>query len=282
MPNADCQNWACMMGMCVSTFDPAGTVVNDPTNGDCKANVCDGMGNVVPGDDNSDTPSGDGNPCTTGVCNNGMPMQMNHAVGSNCGNGNVCNSMGMCVDCANDGDCNGGDVCNSMGTCVECVVDGDCNGNDVCNNMSMCVQCVVDTDCKVGTNPTCVQSNCISCSDGIKNGDEVGVDCGGTKCTKKCDGAACAMAADCKSNFCADGVCCNAVCTGTCLSCNLAATVGVCTNIPLNGTDDAPMCDGTEACNGAGLCKLVDGQPCANMAECLSNKCMGMPMLCVP
>jgi hypothetical protein len=234
-----CENWSCMMGMCSSTFSLMGTVVNDPTNGDCKANVCDGNGNVITSNDDTDVPPGDGNSCTNEGCNNGTPMTTNDPVGTTCPGG-------------------------------------------TCNNMGICVECVNNADCTVGTSPSCFQETCISCSDGMMNGDETGVDCGGTSCAKKCDGGACATANECKSNFCADGVCCDNACTGTCKSCNLAATIGTCTNIPFGMTDAAPACNGTNVCNGAGLCKLKDGEACASNLDCASNKCTGMPKFCVP
>ncbi|MEK6968358.1 MAG: hypothetical protein AABX51_07045 [Nanoarchaeota archaeon] len=46
-----------------------------------------------------------------------------------------------------------------------------------------------------------------SCSNGIKDGSETGVDCGGT-CANKCGvGAGCSGASDCQSNVCTGGVC---------------------------------------------------------------------------
>ncbi len=232
--NNACENWSCTMGMCMSTFSPMGTVVNDPTNGDCRAEVCNGIGNVIPGNDDNDVPPDDGTNCTLEGCESGTPKHSNAASGTSC-------------------------------------PGGACNGN------GMCLNCDMNADCIVGT---CVQNQCASCGDGVKNGDETGVDCGGTYCTKKCNGDACAIANDCKSTFCADGVCCDAVCTGTCKSCNLAATVGVCTNIPLGSSDSAPVCNGTQTCNGMGACKLNDGEPCNNDSECVNNACIGTPKKC--
>jgi len=226
------------MGMCTSKFTSNGTIVNDPMPGDCKADACDGAGNIVTVNDDTDKPPPDGNQCTTESCNNGVPTVTNDPVGSSCQGGK-------------------------------------------CNNMAMCVECVADGDCNVGTQPTCFQDKCISCSDGMMNGNETGVDCGGS-CPTKCAGDTCAMPMDCQSGFCADTVCCDNACTGTCESCNLAGTIGVCTNIPLNGTDNAPTCDTTNVCNGAGACKLNIGEMCMAGMDCASGKCMGMPKKCTP
>lgn len=238
-PDTPCVNGSCVMGMCEFVNQPQGHDAGDPTNGDCKRNSCDGMGNIVEVNDNGDTPPGDGNPCTTATCDNGVPMTVNDPVGS---------------------DCNNGDHCNDMAMCVECIVDGDCND---------------------GTNPSCFQENCISCSDGMKNGDETDIDCGGTHC-KKCQGEACADGMECDSSFCADGVCCDTSCTGACKSCGIDATKGTCTDIPLGMTDNAPVCGGNNVCNGNGLCKLMNGQDCTNNMDCASDNCAGNPKKCAP
>lgn len=45
-----------------------------------------------------------------------------------------------------------------------------------------------------------------TCSDGIRNGDETGIDCGGS-CPPCAVGQACTKRADCASALCVDGVC---------------------------------------------------------------------------
>lgn len=44
-----------------------------------------------------------------------------------------------------------------------------------------------------------------SCDDGVRNGDELGVDCGGP--CKKCTGESCESVDDCRSNACNEGLC---------------------------------------------------------------------------
>jgi hypothetical protein len=48
------------------------------------------------------------------------------------------------------------------------------------------------------------------------------------------NGAACGTADDCRSGFCADGVCCNEKCDDVCVSCNQAASKGMCTPYAAN------------------------------------------------
>src|SRR4051812_39769951 len=125
-------------------------------------------------------------------------------------------------------------------------------------------------------------------------------------------GMPCAMAAECASNFCADGVCCNSACTGVCATCAGQGTVGSCVNAQL-GTDprdECPieaastcgstgMCDGTGACDkypagtvckemgcavstltsafrcdGAGTCMSIPGQSCAPFNCATDNRCL--------
>ncbi|MGH2561692.1 MAG: hypothetical protein ACRDJH_21715 [Thermomicrobiales bacterium] len=66
-------------------------------------------------------------------------------------------------------------------------------------------------------------------------------------------GAACTRATQCASLKCADGVCCNASCTGQCEACDLAGQVGMCTPLPA-GTQQhgaRPACTGTGVCQAS-------------------------------
>lgn len=149
-----------------------------------------------------------------------------------------------------------------------------CN-NGVCNDMAMCVECLVDADCNMGETCDVGTNTCVSCTDGVKNGDETGIDCGGAVC-KKCDGDVCAMGTDCSSTNCVDGYCCDTACTGTCKACNVAGNLGTCSNVAVNQEDMNAMttCVAPSACDGAGACKLTNNQTCVNNADCLSNNCM--------
>lgn len=57
----------------------------------------------------------------------------------------------------------------------------------------------------------------------------------------KANGVACTTNAECASNACADGVCCNVACSGTCESCALAGLAGTCSPIP-DDTDPELEC----------------------------------------
>ncbi len=76
------------------------------------------------------------------------------------------------------------------------------------------------------------------------------------------------------SGNCIDGVCCNTTCGGLCQACNVAGSVGTCTNVP-NGQDPAFECAGGQVCNGAGACTtLADGTACSAPADCTSGNCV--------
>jgi len=153
-------------------------------------------------------------------------------------------------------------------------------GTTFCSSTGTCVACAIDANCPMGS--TCyMESQCVSCTDGMKNGSETGVDCGGS--CKKCNGETCATGADCKSTFCADGVCCDTACDANnlCRSCNQLGKMGTC-SVVQGGMQDPDTCTMGSACNGSsggGACysigtKMLLGKPCLGNSDCLSNHCI--------
>ena len=140
------------------------------------------------------------------------------------------------------------------------------------------------------------------CADGIKDGNETDVDCGGGTCPscalgKGCNagsdcqsgycsggvcatppggnGMACASGSQCLSGNCVTGICCNTACNGgPCVSC----AGGTCGNVQAGTVCSSSSCNGgtlTQAsiCNGNGTC--VPGTPvsCAPYI-CSGNACV--------
>jgi hypothetical protein len=126
----------------------------------------------------------------------------------------------------NDGE---GSVCDGAGECVECLAAGDCPGE------------------------ICQQSHCIpaTCADGVQNGDETALDCGG-QCNRCPDGLGCDVDADCQSKVCEAGVC----------------KAPNCTDQTHNGAETDVDCGGF--CPPCGT-----GQSCVADSDCQSEVCTG-------
>lgn len=94
---------------------------------------------------------------------------------------------------------------------------------------------------------------CPSCSDGIVNGAESDVDCGGGTCPACADGAACNTATDCASGVCLGGTC----------------QAPACTDGARNGDETDVDCGGG-VCDPCGL-----GQGCTAGGDCDTATCSG-------
>lgn len=132
---------------------------------------------------------------------------------------------------------------------------------------------MLDRDC---ADRTCFDGICVraTCDDGLANGDEPDVDCGGTCATPCAIGQGCARTDDCESGECVLGIC-RATCSdgvrngaewgidcgGDCLGCAPGAPCGDARDcrslLCLNTPDAATPCDGEDdvACRG-GVCDL--------------------------
>ncbi|MFI5398812.1 MAG: hypothetical protein ACHQ9S_25060, partial [Candidatus Binatia bacterium] len=182
------------------------------------------------------------------------------------------------VDCG--GSCSGCDVGNSCKTSSDCsannCVDGICCGPScyqTCRSCALattgqpdgtCVQVEAGKQTTNGCNAAgqaCSGAACVPahCFNGVKDGDETGVDCGGS--CSGCDvGNSCKTSSDCSANNCVDGICCGPSCYQTCYSCALAITGrpnGTCAQVPpgqqtTNGcTAAGAACDDLTSCVGA-------------------------------
>jgi hypothetical protein len=116
-----------------------------------------------------------------------------------------------------------------------------------------CVQCNVDGDCTDPASPKCTKNLCVpaNCTDGIKDGTETAVDCGGN-CPPCGNGMACKVAGDCTS-----GVC-------TSMACAPCAADTQC--------GPASYCD---TGNNGGTCtpQKTKGAPCAANDQCKTGFC---------
>lgn len=95
------------------------------------------------------------------------------------------------------------------------------------------------------------------CTDGLLGDGETDIDCG-SDCPPCRQGDACVSGADCLSNFCVDGVCCESACTDRCRACVEDRTNeadGTCAFI-VSGTDP------DNECSGGYDCRLGDCESC--------------------
>ncbi len=80
--------------------------------------------------------------------------------------------------------------------------------------------------------------------------------------TKKALGASCGGAAECLSDFCIDGVCCDTACNGACGACTVPSSVGICTSACGNFACSADSKSCYDTCATSDQC--VSGGTCAD------------------
>jgi hypothetical protein len=156
----------------------------------------------------------------------------------------VCNAA-SCADGAKnatetDTDCGGS--CKACDTGKKCLVAADCTSS-VCKDVGMGLQCQAPTN-----------------TDGVQNGVETGIDCGGMANPLCADGLGCKVRGDCVSDVCVGGKCVTPVC-------NDGAKNGSETDVD---------------CGGAGCPRCADTQACKVADDCTSGVCkdVGMGLQC--
>ena len=170
------------------------------------------------------------------------------SLGGACDDNSECNS-GACVDgvcCATDG-CGTCQACNlpgSIGVCANLPL-GEKDAEDPLNDAAE--SCGVETD------------DVRSCN-------------GQGQCLAN-DGESCEDDDACLSGNCVDGVCCGVASCDSCQSCATGDTPGTCGFVAKGDIDTNGGCLGDNACDGAGACKLVDGQSCSTVDDCVSGFC---------
>lgn len=206
--------------------------------------------------------------CDDGACAGASP------VGGEVDAGPAC-ELGRCSD---DADCATRvcrDGCCAEPTCSDGVTNGsevdvDCGGGCPAR-CEVGERCRNEDDCAPGLGCPASLARCTpaACDNGVRDGDEVSIDCGGGECAGCPDGAACSSAVDCESGSCSGGRCtascsdgvrnqdergvdCGGVCGGSCpagsaCSSGTECTTGVC----------AP-----------GNCALASDSSCCQIASC--------------
>jgi len=248
----------------------------DETDVDCGGPNCaafgkrciDGAGCRVSND--CESSSCGGGKCQSPTCTDGVRngIEVDVDCGAACGRDHLCPTGRRC---ASNSDCAGG-ICNGT-TCVAASCsdglknqdesDVDCGGQacqarcsfspaQTCRAGSDCISLVCDAGSLMCAAPSCI--------DGVKNGDETDVDCGGSCAPKQPCGPSqgCRVGADCVNQVCAQGVCAQATCTD-----------GV-----QNGKESDVDCGGP-------CPKCPKGKKCYADADCDSDFCHANSMACI-
>jgi hypothetical protein len=302
---AQCATGLCTDGVCCAdtctgeckacnVMGTAGMCSNLPSNTDdapvCTgANSCDGMGACKR--DNGQV-CGANVDCSSGFCADGVCC--NTPCGDTCKSCNLAGNIGSCtlipndtadptadVPCNNPYRCDGAGACKALNG-VSCTQTSDCltghcaDGfccNNVCNQL--CKAC--SGALTGGSNGVCLSilngtDPANECPNGECNGNGACTGVGGVLV----NGATCTSAGQCGSGFCTDGVCCNAGCTETCKTCNRSGFAGSCVDVANTQVDNTATvpCNGGSFCDGAGICKGLNGRPCTNTNQCQSNYCV--------
>jgi len=206
-PSPECGGSRCADGACVLVIEEG--PVPSQLYGDCKRRECDEAGNLVEREYNSDFYN-DGNECSIDYCDGPQPVNSVIPDGVSCPqSGEGYCYEGSCVECVQampSASCQGPDLvctkfyCEPFSQCSA----GQCGG--------VCAPCGIGGPC--GTGADCISGSCKagacalpSCSDGVKNDGETGVDCGSDSCGPCPDGSGCKEPADCMSGVCKVGKC---------------------------------------------------------------------------
>lgn len=301
---------------------PAGTTCNGP--GDCDSGVCSKTSaacdsGVCPTSSVCAAPS-----CSDGV-KNGLETYVDCGGGcKGCAQGQPCNLRTDCDLTLPNTDCIG-KVC-AVPQCNDGTLDGsetdvDCGGT--CKQCANGKHCLVAADC---TSAHCAPDttgalSCAAptCSDGIQNQGESGIDCGGSSTCAKCGtGFGCTVPSDCTSGVCGasntclaptckDGVqnqqetdvdcggpncstpttaCANGkICkvNSDCLEswCVIAGTTGTCTH----PTCSDSVQNGTESdvdCGGSCPAKCANAKKCNQNSDCANGWCNASGLCATP
>ncbi|WP_437630091.1 hypothetical protein [Sorangium sp. So ce854] len=214
-PDARCGAGRCVDGRCEVEIRPGR--VDSQVRGDCLRSECTETGHVVSLQDPYDVYD-DGNACTLDICDVDEPQNL-HLEDVTCpGTGGGRCHAGACVQCVAEDSallCPGGLACDGVwcvpGHCENGARDTglgetgyDCGGP--CRPCHPSERCREATDCASGV---CTNGSCMipTCSDGVKNGEETGTDCGARSCPRCPAGQGCRTGSDCTSGVCWSGVC---------------------------------------------------------------------------
>jgi hypothetical protein len=265
---------AALAGACLSLEGGSGG-----SGGTGAAGAAGGMGGMGAGvpcstdADCADTPCRTGGTCTDGSCvfvslmiGDFPPEQQ---IYGDCMT-KQCDEQGNYAEVAKDSDvydfsnpcivdnCSQGTTVKAESLGAPCQRDG---ATGFCDGKLRCAQCYMDSQCGA---MVCGDGYCVSqqCANGTLDGDETGIDCGGS-CAPCPDGQACLGFSDCRSRNCDMNVC-----------------FSDCTDGVQNGDETDTDCGGTCGTSGTPTSTCDTGKKCVVPGDCTSGKCQAG--VCVP
>jgi RHS repeat-associated protein len=227
------------------------------------------------------------------------PPDLKEPDGTVCSDNNVCTGVDKCTSgvctgvpgpvgtgCSDGLFCNGAETCSALGACTpgtppqtddgnRCTEDRCDEATDTITNTRLPAgtSCADGVTCQVGTCNdvgVCIGCNAPHCSNGVRDGNETGVDCGGS--CPACAGGGCGSDSDCASGLVCgvnNGACfgqsrANRVCwaptcqgggnTAACGAADSACGINCACVNPCDATDAGTACPPGEVCKaGVGL-----------------------------
>jgi hypothetical protein len=254
--DTECEARSCTASLCGFIYTAAGTAVTMQTAGDCKKNVCNGMGAVSVVLDSTDVPPST-NPCVLEGCSLGSPTMTNVVAGVAC--------MGAMGDT----------VCDGNGNCAQCVAATSCPGTDTeCQIRTCTANTCGFKDAAAGkvvstqTPGDCKQNQCNGAGTVVAVTDNMDVPTNGSVCdTASCNNGTPALTPVAAGTSCGAMKTCNGM--GSCTGCTVA------TDCP--GTDTECQ---KRTCGAQGVCGFVyaaSGTPISmqTVGDCKENVCNG-------
>ena len=279
---ADCKSGVCTAGVCQAPECDDGVKNADETDVDCGGDTCPKCG-PDKGCDTAEDCVGAECSGSPGTCTPNCADEVKNNAESDvdCG-GATCPVCALGEGCAGaDANCEVTAFCDGSNQCAakkapgvactgtnECVA-GLCDANDgVCCDVDCSGAC---RSCKLaGKEGTCSTVEFLQDPEDECPGTQA---CDGVGQCLKVNSDTCSGNGECLSGNCADGLCCNTTCIGSCKACDLAGSEGQCTNIA-GGQDPSNECAGALSCNGVGACQIPNGTTCFFNSDCASGFCV--------
>ena len=287
----DCFPFLCSNGACLENC--TGNQDCAPEN-QCQPQTLNGATTDVCGQKQNGQPCSDSGECISGQCVDKVCCES--ACTGPCRSCNLASSPGHCLNVASAAP-DPRSTCKDLGA-TSCSTNGVCDGNGACQAYPTGTVCAKQT-CLSGLHTPastcnasgqCVPPPSIPCNPYVCNGDTCYGSCtssniqcasgnvctitsSSSSCGLKSSGQDCSAGTECKSGFCAQGVCCNSACLDACMACNLTATPGLCLAVADNAPDPQRICvaNPPNTCGTTGNC--ARGACSYSTANCKPSIC---------